>query len=114
MNGKLATKEPLPLNFEKSRRLKLIPQNSKLDRENFSSSKEEYPKNEGEVVKTQTTISQLFNVAYGERTSLNELAQILKDNLSTYDPAISKVAFEYGATRAGDVPHCTKTTHFFN
>lgn len=51
------------------------------------------------------TISQIFNVAFGERTSLNELAQILKDNLSTHDPEIAKVVFEYGETRAGDVPH---------
>ena len=51
------------------------------------------------------TISQIFNVAFGERTSLSELAQILKDNLCIYDTAIAKVDFEYGVTRAGDVPH---------
>lgn len=51
------------------------------------------------------TISQIFNVAYGERTSLNELAQILKDKLSQFDTKITDVDFKYGDTRAGDVPH---------
>ncbi len=39
------------------------------------------------------TISQIFNVAYGERTSLNKLAKFLKDNLAKYDPAIANVTF---------------------
>ncbi len=51
------------------------------------------------------TISQVFNVAYGERTSLNQLAQYLKNNLAKYDPAIANVIFKYGETREGDVPH---------
>lgn len=52
-----------------------------------------------------STLSEVFNVAYGERTSLNELAQILKDNLAKFDPEIANVTFKYGNTRAGDVPH---------
>jgi UDP-N-acetylglucosamine 4-epimerase len=78
---------------------------TELGVENFSSFKEEYPKNEGEVLNTQSTISQIFNVAFGERTSLNELAQILKNNLAKFDPEIANVNFKYGDTRAGDVPH---------
>jgi UDP-N-acetylglucosamine 4-epimerase len=57
------------------------------------------------VLNTQSTISQIFNVAFGERTSLNELAQILKNNLAKFDPEIANVNFKYGDTRAGDVPH---------
>lgn len=51
------------------------------------------------------TISEVFNVAFGERTSLNELAEILKDNLSKFDPKIANVQFKYGENRQGDVPH---------
>lgn len=47
----------------------------------------------------------VFNVAYGERTDLNELCQILKDNLSVYDGEIANVKLIHGETRAGDIPH---------
>jgi UDP-N-acetylglucosamine 4-epimerase len=55
--------------------------------------------------RTEAALSEVFNIAYGQRTSLNQLAQILKDNLSKFDPEIANVVFKYGATRAGDVPH---------
>src|SRR5690606_38826800 len=51
------------------------------------------------------TMSEVFNVAFGERASLNDLAEVLKAGLSKYDPEINKVEFQYGPTRAGDVPH---------
>lgn len=56
-------------------------------------------------VSEAATISEVFNVAYGERASLNELAEALKQGLSSYDKAIGKVEFQYGPNRAGDVPH---------
>ena len=52
-----------------------------------------------------STVSEVFNVAFGERASLNELAEVLKEGLSSYDPEIKNVEFQYGPTRAGDVPH---------
>jgi UDP-N-acetylglucosamine 4-epimerase len=55
--------------------------------------------------KEGATISEVFNVAYGERASLNDLAEVLKEGLSKYDPKIGEVEFQYGPTRAGDVPH---------
>src|SRR5690606_34641579 len=39
------------------------------------------------------TISEVFNVAYGERASLNELGEVLKEGLSKYDPEIKNVEF---------------------
>jgi len=51
------------------------------------------------------TFSEVFNIAYGQRTSLNQLAQILKEKLAKFDPAITNVVFKYGETREGDVPH---------
>jgi UDP-N-acetylglucosamine 4-epimerase len=50
-------------------------------------------------------ISEVFNVACGERTSLNELAIRLRKNLSAYDQSISRVSFRYGPPRKGDVAH---------
>lgn len=51
------------------------------------------------------TLSEVFNVAYGERASLNDLAVLLKNMLSKYDPEIKKVVFKYGPAREGDVHH---------
>lgn len=47
----------------------------------------------------------IFNVAFGERTDLNELFDILKENLAKFDSKISEVDVIYGDTRAGDIPH---------
>lgn len=47
----------------------------------------------------------IFNVAFGERTDLNELCQILKDNLSVYDAQIADIEILHGQERAGDIPH---------
>jgi UDP-N-acetylglucosamine 4-epimerase len=50
-------------------------------------------------------LNTVYNVAYGTRTSLNALADILKDLLSIHDPAIAAVPVIHGPERLGDVPH---------
>lgn len=50
-------------------------------------------------------VNTVYNVAYGERTSLNELVELLKQYLGKYDPKISEVDIVYGPERKGDVPH---------
>lgn len=50
-------------------------------------------------------MNQVYNVAYGQRTNLNELVTSLKKHLSTYDSSIQDVPVNYGPERAGDVPH---------
>lgn len=50
-------------------------------------------------------VNQIYNTAYGERTSLNELVGYLKEYLSDFDPDISRVIPVYGPNRAGDIPH---------
>ncbi|SNQ44098.1 SDR family oxidoreductase [Cellulophaga lytica] len=50
-------------------------------------------------------LNTIYNVAYGERTNLNELVNLLRDNLSEFDPKIKDIKIEHGATRQGDVPH---------
>ena len=50
-------------------------------------------------------INTVYNVAFGERTSLNELFEILKDLLIEFDPDIGSIEALYGTERLGDVPH---------
>lgn len=55
--------------------------------------------------KTIAGFSEVFNVAYGKRSSLNDLVNILREILSKYDPEIQNVKIEFGPSRLGDVPH---------
>lgn len=50
-------------------------------------------------------LNTVYNVAYGERTDLNELSHLLKTYLAAYDKDIEKVNIKYGPERKGDVPH---------
>lgn len=50
-------------------------------------------------------INQVFNIAYGGNTSLNELFSVLRENLSKYDDKISLIEPYYGPYRSGDIPH---------
>ena len=51
------------------------------------------------------SINQVYNVAYGDRNSLNELLKYLKDYLSDFDSKIKNIDPVYGPNRLGDVPH---------
>ena len=55
--------------------------------------------------KNSDAVNRVYNVAYGEKTTLNELIKYLKHNLSQYDPQILSVEISYGPTRDGDIPH---------
>ncbi len=57
------------------------------------------------VVKNPNALNQVYNVAFGERTTLNELIDYLKEYLSAYDKSIANIEINYGSVRAGDVPH---------
>ncbi len=50
-------------------------------------------------------VNQVYNVAFGERTTLNELFSFLREDLAAFDPAIGRVEAVYGPNRAGDIPH---------
>lgn len=50
-------------------------------------------------------INTIYNTAYGERNTLNDLVFYLKSNLSKYNPKIAEVVIEYGDIRPGDIPH---------
>lgn len=50
-------------------------------------------------------VNQVYNTAFGERTTLNQLVRYLKEFLSQYDPKIANVKVLHGPNRAGDIPH---------
>ncbi|RVT75832.1 SDR family oxidoreductase [Flavobacterium sufflavum] len=50
-------------------------------------------------------VNTVYNTAYGDRNSLNDLVGYLKEYLSVYDAEIANVTVVYGPNRAGDIPH---------
>lgn len=50
-------------------------------------------------------VNQVYNTAFGERTTLNQLVGYLKEFLSEYDPEIANVEIVHGPNRLGDIPH---------
>ena len=50
-------------------------------------------------------VNQVYNTAYGERTTLNQLVRYLKEYLSEHDPAIADIDPVHGPNRSGDIPH---------
>lgn len=57
------------------------------------------------VIKSDTAINQIYNIAVGERTTLNELFKIIKSELSKLDPDLNDVSPNYKNFRDGDVRH---------
>lgn len=49
--------------------------------------------------------NEIYNTAFGERTTLNDLVKYLKEFLSEFDAEIANVEVIYGDYRKGDVPH---------
>lgn len=47
----------------------------------------------------------VYNIACGAKTTLNELFTLLRQELSLFDPAIEKIPPRYDAPRQGDIPH---------
>lgn len=50
-------------------------------------------------------VNQIYNTACGERTTLNQLVDYLREYLGEYDPEIKKIEPTHGPNRAGDIPH---------
>ena len=57
------------------------------------------------VTTNEKAINTIYNVAYGDRNTLNDLMAHLKEYLSEFDSKISNVDVIYGPNRAGDIPH---------
>jgi UDP-N-acetylglucosamine 4-epimerase len=52
-----------------------------------------------------SAVNTVYNVAFGEQTSLNQMVGALKKYLSESDPAISEIPVIHGGRREGDIPH---------
>jgi len=50
-------------------------------------------------------INQIYNVAFGDRTTLNDVTKYLKEFLSEYDSEIANIDVIHGSFRKGDIPH---------
>lgn len=57
------------------------------------------------IVEDEKAINTVYNVAYGERNTLNELVSHLKNYLSRVDSSIKDIPILHGPNRAGDIPH---------
>jgi UDP-N-acetylglucosamine 4-epimerase len=57
------------------------------------------------VTTNEKATNSVFNVAYGDRNTLNDLMGYLKKYLSEFDSKISNIEVIHGPNREGDIPH---------
>lgn len=57
------------------------------------------------IVENKKALNQIYNVAHGERTTLNQLFGIIRNLACEFDKKISDIEPVYGPSRAGDIPH---------
>ena len=55
--------------------------------------------------KDEKALNQVYNVACGESTSLNQLFDALKSALAQIKPEIAGISPVHGPERVGDIPH---------
>ena len=53
----------------------------------------------------EEAFGEVFNVAFGERTTLNELFEVIRDEVSRFNPKAAQARATYRDFRAGDVRH---------
>jgi len=57
------------------------------------------------TTQNKDALNQVYNTAVGDRTTLVELLNYLKEHLSEYDPKIADIEIIHGPNRVGDIPH---------
>ena len=57
------------------------------------------------VTTNEKALNTVYNIAYGDRNTLNDLMKYLKEYLSEFDPNILKIQVIHGPNRIGDIPH---------
>ncbi|RFP12388.1 NAD-dependent epimerase/dehydratase family protein [Duganella sp. BJB488] len=55
-------------------------------------------------------LNQVYNIALGDRTTLNELFHLIRDRVAARHPAVAAAQAEYRPFRAGDVRHSQADT----
>ncbi|WP_299017567.1 SDR family oxidoreductase [uncultured Polaribacter sp.] len=63
------------------------------------------------LVTDKSATNKVYNAAYGDRNTLNELMCILKEELGNYNSKIREVKVVHGANRLGDIPHSHANIH---
>jgi UDP-N-acetylglucosamine 4-epimerase len=53
----------------------------------------------------ENALNQVYNTAVGDRTTIKDMAELLKEYLSAYDSRIADIEIKHGPNRKGDVPH---------
>jgi UDP-N-acetylglucosamine 4-epimerase len=57
------------------------------------------------LTENKNALNTVFNTAFGDRNTLNDLVHYLKKYLSEFDEKINEVPVIYGNNRIGDIPH---------
>ena len=57
------------------------------------------------LTENKEAINTVYNVAFGERNTLNDLITYLKESLTEFDPKIKDIQVVFGPNRIGDIPH---------
>jgi UDP-N-acetylglucosamine/UDP-N-acetylgalactosamine 4-epimerase len=57
------------------------------------------------IVSNIDALNQVYNVAHGERTTLNQLYRLIRDKAAALDEGIKDIEPDYGPFRDGDIPH---------
>lgn len=57
------------------------------------------------TVTNPDAVNQIYNTAFGERTTLNQLVGYLKEFLGEFDGEIRNIEILHGPNRVGDIPH---------
>lgn len=57
------------------------------------------------IAEKPEALNTVYNVAYGDRNTLNDLVGYLKEYLSEFDSKIKDIEVKHGPNRMGDIPH---------
>jgi len=57
------------------------------------------------LVNERSAINEVYNVAHGERTSLNQLFEIIRSIIGRFDKEVLNIQAVHGPERVGDIPH---------
>jgi len=57
------------------------------------------------LTQNKEAVNTVYNAAFGDRTTLNDLVTYLKESLSEMDADIANINITHGPNRAGDIPH---------
>ncbi len=57
------------------------------------------------LTENREAVNQVYNVACGESTSLNDMFRIIRETISRYDPEVGRIEPVYGPERKGDIKH---------